>query len=202
MLSLHHCNIDFTTRLKSLSIESAMKGLLVIVICTLFSKCWGFRPLSHNGHKCARNQSRQHFSVKNFHSDDRNDRDPQVWSAGYSPNADLVEAVKEATKAAMEGLPHGGDKIDLAIVSVSSLYDGQTSPAILVPTVISTASTYGLGIQNLLGCTTGGIISSTRNDKYGIPGEGTPACFGIEAEGSPGVSVVLALLPDVHLKVS
>jgi hypothetical protein len=131
-----------------------------------------------------------------------NKSDPQVWAAGYSPKADLVEAIQEATEAAMAGLPAGGDKIDLAIVSVSSLYDGQTSPAILVPTVIATASTYGHGIQNLLGCTTGGIVSSTRNEQYGMPGEGTPACFGIETEGSPGVSVVLALLPDVQLKVS
>ena len=195
--------MSVTTRLKSFSIDSAMmKCLLVIVICTSVSKCWGFRPLSCNAHKCVRNQFRPHFSVSNVHSDDSDNRDPQVWSAGYSPNPDLVEAVKEATKAAMEGLPDGGDKIDLAIVSVSSLYDGQTSPAVLVPTVISTASTYGLGIQNLLGCTTGGIISSTRNAQYGMPGDGTPACFGIEAEGSPGVSVVLALLPDVQIKVS
>ena len=95
------------------------------------------------------------------------DPSPQVWSSGYSPKADFLEAVQEATEIAMAGLPKGGAKIDLALVSVSSLYDGQASPAILVPAVVSTASTYGSGIQNLIGCTTGGIISSVRNNYYG-----------------------------------
>ena len=188
-----------------------MKCLSVLVICACTSvlKCWAFIPLARHGHKghttLVRNQPWSHGSARKAHSDDSQASDgdhPQVWSAGYSPKADLLEAIQEATEAAMAGLPERGHKIDLAIVSVSSLYDGQTSPAILVPTVISTASSYGIGIQNLLGCTTGGIISSTRNDQYGMPGEGTPACFGIETEGSPGVSVVLALLPDVQLKVS
>lgn len=129
---------------------------------------------------------------------------PQVWSSGYSPKADFLEAIQEATEIAMAGLPKGGpgSAIDLALVSVSSLYDGQASPATLVPAVLSTASTYGNGIQNLIGCTTGGIISSVRNSYYGTVGEEMRACNGIESEGNPGVSIVLAILPDVQLKVS
>lgn len=129
---------------------------------------------------------------------------PQVWSSGYSAKADFLEAVQEATEIAMAGLPKDtpGAKIDLALVSVSSLYDGQASPAILVPAVVSTASTYGAGIQHLIGCTTGGIISSARNNNYGTVGEEMRACNGIESEGNPGVSVVLAVLPEVQLKVS
>jgi hypothetical protein len=135
-------------------------------------------------------------------SDD--DPSPQVWSSGYSPKADFLEAIQEATEIAMAGLPKCGPgaNIDLALVSVSSLYDGQASPATLVPAVLSTASTYGNGIQNLIGCTTGGIISSVRNSYYGTVGEEMRACNGIESEGNPGISIVLAILPDVKLKVS
>lgn len=143
---------------------------------------------------------------------------PQVWSTGYSAKNDLLEALQEATELAMDGLPQpptstctssddhddasasASVSISLAVVSISSLYDGQSSPSVVVPTVLSSASTYGTGIQHLLGCTTGGIISSKPNKHYG---NGAPtACTGIESEGIPGVSVVLAILPDVQLKVS
>jgi hypothetical protein len=128
--------------------------------------------------------------------------DPQVWSTGFSPKSDLLEAIQEATDIALEGLPKNGAKIDLAMVTISSLYDGQTSPSVVVPAVLSSAATYGAGIQKLVGCTTGGIISSSRNEYYGMSAEDISACVGIESEGIPGVSVVLALLPDVQLKVS
>jgi hypothetical protein len=128
--------------------------------------------------------------------------DPQVWSTGFSPKSDLLEAIQEATEIALEGLPKNGVKIDLAMVTISSLYDGQTSPSVVVPAVLSSAATYGAGIQKLVGCTTGGIISSSRNQYYGMSAEDVSACVGIESEGIPGVSVILAVLPDVQLKVS
>jgi indole-3-glycerol phosphate synthase len=119
--------------------------------------------------------------------------DPQVFSAGYSPKLNLLEALLEATNAALKQLPPGGSRIDLCIVSVSSLYDGQASPTIVVPTILNTASVYGTGIQNLIGCTAGGIISSNPATSNGI-------VVPIEAESIPGVSVTLCLLPDVQLK--
>ena len=120
--------------------------------------------------------------------------DPQVFSAGFSPKLNLLEALQEATNAALRQLPPGGSRIDLCIVSVSSLYDGQASPTIVVPTILNAASVYGAGIQNLIGCTAAGIISSMpANGSNGI-------VLPIEAEGVPGVSVTLCLLPDVQLK--
>lgn len=128
---------------------------------------------------------------------------PQVWSTGYSAKNDLLEALQEATELAMKGLPptqSDDASISLGVVSISSLYDGQSSPSVVVPTVLSSASTYGTGIQHLVGCTTGGIVSSKPNKHYG---NGAPAaCTGIESEGIPGVSIILGILPDVHLKVS
>ena len=170
---------------------------LCLLLASLSISCWGFAPLSH------RLGLRLNPLLMSSASDITTSADePQVWSSGYSPKGDFLEAIQDATEIAMAGLPKGGAKIDLAIVSVSSLYDGQASPSVLVPAVLSTASTYGAGIQNLVGCTTGGIISSVRNEEYGMVGEGKSACVGIESEGTPGVSVVLGILPDVQLKVS
>lgn len=139
--------------------------------------------------------------------------DPQVFATGYSPKPDLLEAIQEATDNAVKSLPKAVSPetgISLAIVTISSLYDGQSSPSVVVPAVLSSASVYGKGIQNLVGCTTGGVVSSITN--YDLPnspdGGGSitqqqpKSSLPIENEGLPGVSVTLSLLPDVHVKVS
>ena len=138
--------------------------------------------------------------------------EPQVLASGFSQNMDMLEAIKEAVEMAMESLPPPTEKstIDLAVVSVSSLYDGNASPSLVVPTILATASTYGNGIQNIVGSTCGGFIGSTRLvDEDAVDSEDTDAtdkedtaraCLPIEREGVPGVSIVLSLLPDVELR--
>ena len=139
-------------------------------------------------------------------------REPQVWSCGYSPKTDLLEAIQEAAEMAADGLPRVtsmDQKIDLAMISISSLYDGQSnavSPSMVVPAVLSSGATYGSGIQHLIGCTAGGIVSSLRNyfrDEDGDNGDdfNVRACNPIESEGIPGVSITFAILPDVNVKV-
>lgn len=131
--------------------------------------------------------------------------DPQVLASGYSEAMTLGDAIQEAMAMAMQALPKAtspDSKIDLAIVSTSSLYDGSASPSEVVPAVLRAAETYGKGIQTLVGSTSGGFVSSRSNmeatkDKNGM----LRSCFPVEREGVPGVSVVLCLLPDVTVKV-
>jgi small ligand-binding sensory domain FIST len=133
---------------------------------------------------------------------------PQVFASGYSPQLDLLEAIQEATNIALQALPKPEQDaaIDLALITVSSLYDGQSQPSVVVPAVLRGASVYGTGVQNLIGCTTGGIVASVANldmpqttDNYN---EVQPkACSTVESEGVPGVSVTLCLLPNVTVKV-
>lgn len=122
--------------------------------------------------------------------------EPQVLASGYSQAIEMVTALEEAVDMALEALPSAAlDKIDLAVVSVSSLYDGNASPSEVVPTLLKEAP----GIQNVIGCTSGGFISSLANFDYSPD---APACRPIEREGVPGVTVTLMVLPDVNLKVS
>ena len=159
--------------------------------------------------------------------EDVNDQiiEPQVMTTGYSQAPELVTAIREATDMALEALPpiitdedKTTKKIDLAIVSVSSLYDGNSSPSDVVPTLLEAASSYGQGIQHLVGSYSGGFISSLSNRNYldqlkeaksassAIDDEeggeaNVCACQVMEREGVPGISVVLAVLPDVKIKV-
>ena len=138
--------------------------------------------------------------------------DPQVFASGYSPKLDLFEAIQEATEIALQALPKATQEdsvIHFGMITVSSLYDGQSQPSIVVPAVLSSASVYGKGIQQLLGCTTGGIVASTANFHIDPSDDSDEddeqvqarACNTIESEGVPGVSVTLCLLPDVNVKV-
>lgn len=136
---------------------------------------------------------------------------PQVFSTGCSTNPNLVEAVREATNAALASLPpfdgaeDGG--IDLAVVVASSLYD---EPSRIVPTLLETASSYGGGVKHLVGNTAGGVIgsnsrggsssASSRAKKGGNAATAGGECRPQEVEASFAVSVTLALLPDVELR--
>jgi len=155
--------------------------------------------------------------------DDAIDVQPQVMASGFSQNMDMVEALQEAVEMALASLPPPLENsgIDLAVVSVSSLYDGNASPSLVVPTILSAASVYGTGVRNLVGSTCGGFIGSTRTagsqvaeqgENDGVLGESkkdtsdtqeksvSPSCLPVEREGVPGVSVVLSILPDVRLR--
>lgn len=131
-----------------------------------------------------------------------------MFASGYSPQLDLLEAIQEATEIALQALPKPGEHtaIDLALITVSSLYDGQSQPSVVVPAVLRSASVYGRGVQNLVGCTTGGIVTSVANldmpQTSDNDDEVQPkACSTVESEGVPGVSVTLGLLPNVNIKV-
>jgi hypothetical protein len=134
--------------------------------------------------------------------------DPQAFASGYSPKLDLLEAIQEATEIALQALPTPRDdvSIDLALVIVSSLYDGQSPPSVVVPAVLSSASVYGNGIQKLIGCTSGGIVASMANVDAPLGNKADDAvqpraCNTVESEGIPGVPVTLCLLPGVTFKV-
>jgi indole-3-glycerol phosphate synthase len=152
---------------------------------------------------------------------------PQVLASGYSQDMDMVVALKEAVDMALASLPAPDENstIDLAIVSVSSLYDGKTSPSLVVPTILTAASVYGKGVQQLIGSTIGGWISSRADPDFNgggtkrkskspnnVDDDGseddesietsenpTRACTPLEQEGIPGVSIVFCLLPDVKV---
>ena len=122
--------------------------------------------------------------------------EPLVFASGYSQAIEMTTALQEAVDMALEALPlTARDKIDLAVVSVSSLYDGNAKPSDVVPTVLQASP----GIQNLIGCTNGGFISSLANLDYTPE---SPACRPIEREGVPGVTVTFMVLPDVSVSVS
>lgn len=122
--------------------------------------------------------------------------EPLVFASGYSQAIEMTTALQEAVDMALEALPLAArDKIDLAVVSVSSLYDGNAKPSDVVPTVLQASP----GIQNLIGCTNGGFISSLANLDYTPE---SPACRPIEREGVPGVTVTFMVLPDVSVSVS
>jgi hypothetical protein len=154
-------------------------------------------------------------------SPEQAEQEPQVLATGYSQAMDMKEAIQEATDMALRALPRASSttKIDLAIISVSSLYDGNTSPSEVVPTILEAASTYGQGIQHLVGSTSGGFVSSRANldeqqQQPEQPSVGDTnddsenqeamvrSCIPIEREDVPGVSVTLCVLPDVQVKVS
>jgi len=134
------------------------------------------------------------------------DQKPQVFASGYSTQANLVDALKEAIKVAVEGLPESSGseqppKIDLAMVSVSSLYDGGiVQPATsVIPIVLDSVAEYysGASIENLIGGSAAGCISSTAT----APTEqASNSCETVELEGIPAVSVTLAMLPEVELR--
>jgi hypothetical protein len=99
---------------------------------------------------------------------------PQVISTACSQKSLLVEAVQEATERALLGLPNNNNNIDdqqqdaviidVAWVVVSSLYDGQAWSAV-VPTVYQTIQHAhpAWQLQHVVGCTTAGVISSSRD---------------------------------------
>ncbi|CAJ1947795.1 unnamed protein product [Cylindrotheca closterium] len=160
--------------------------------------------------------SRRPSASKLFMASASSPSDPQILASGYSEQMILKDAVQEAiTMAITEGLPPIIDGttqiIDLAIVSVNSLYDGSASPSEVVPTILSYAKELGYDIQNLVGSYSGGLVSSrpnpaafnnrnNNNSNDADDQEMIRSCLPIEREGVPGVSVTLCILPDVQVQ--
>ncbi len=146
---------------------------------------------------------------------------PQVFATGYSSNPSLSLALREAIDMASSNLPppsssstsysNGTDNkndnmIDLAIVFVSSLYDDVST--VLVPQLLHTVmenTLYTGGVQHVLGCTAGGVIGSTTttasvsSSSKSSSGTNFDRMRPIESEGTPAISVTLALLPQVQI---
>ncbi|CAB9499032.1 Indole-3-glycerol phosphate synthase [Seminavis robusta] len=133
---------------------------------------------------------------------------PQVVATGYSSDDDLPKAIREATAMAMESLPSNDDNddndatptmIDLAVIFVSSLYDGTFSPSLVVPSLLDAASSYGGVIQHVIGSTAGGVVGSVANTAAQAQ-KAKSNCRPAELEGTLGVSVCLFQLPGVELQ--
>jgi len=119
--------------------------------------------------------SPQHAAVSN---------EPIAVASGCSTNADLVTAIQDAVALAAESVaPNRG--VDLAVVSVSSLYDAPGST--VVPAVLAATQVAGIpSINHIIGSTVAGCVG--------------PSAQGVmEHEGIPAVSVTLAQLPDTEL---
>jgi hypothetical protein len=132
-------------------------------------------------------------------------QDPQALATGHSQAMELGDAIQEATEMALRALPKPGDdggaKIDLAIISVSDLYDGNSNPSEVVPALLKAAESYGKGIQHVVGSSMGGFVSSTPNLAPPSEDAVVRACQAVEREGIPAVAVTLCVLPDVQVKV-
>jgi len=143
-------------------------------------------------------------------SSNEDDVEPQAISTGYSQSPDLINALTEATESALSNLPSSNGaqtRIDLGMVYVSSLYDGQSQPSSVVPCVLDVCNRhYGVEgeevVQKLIGCYAGGLVGSTPIIDT-TPNEGAntgKACRPIESEGTPGIVVTLCVLPDTNIQ--
>ena len=97
------------------------------------------------------------------------------WASAISENESLKNAIREATRKVKEDLD--GQDPDLLLAFVSNAHQGQYGR---VPSYISDT----LPIDNLIGCSGGGVIGEGR-----------------EVENRPAVSITGAILPDVHLNL-
>jgi hypothetical protein len=133
--------------------------------------------------------------------DDNAAIEPQAIATGYSQNPDLSSAIKEAATAALKSLPAKLDRnqIDLGLVYISSIYDGQSTPTTVVPEIVDTVNDYygaegDSVLQKLIGCYSGGLVGCKEPK---IVGE----VNAVESEGASGVVINFCLLPDTTIKV-
>ena len=126
--------------------------------------------------------------------------EPQAISTGYSSHPDLLDAIQEATKVALEGLPSlSRNQIDLGMIHVSSIYDGQYSPTVVIPAILDACTTFYKGIvddqvlKKLVGCYAGGVIGKSNK-------QSTTNFTPIENEGGAGVVITMFLLPDTAIR--
>ena len=146
-----------------------------------------------------------------------------AFSSGASTKSDLVQAITEAVDIALESLPRGGCRIDLGIVSVSSLYDGGPFPlaTTVVPAILAAIQVYNdklidnqqqptssFTLQNLMGSSVAGCIASIPTTTRAAAATAsatdmfaTRACQPMEYEGVPAVAITLCVLPDTNVKV-
>eukprot|EP00557_Chaetoceros_sp_GSL56_P000242 CAMPEP_0176501240 /NCGR_PEP_ID=MMETSP0200_2-20121128/14050_1 /TAXON_ID=947934 /ORGANISM="Chaetoceros sp., Strain GSL56" /LENGTH=1026 /DNA_ID=CAMNT_0017900103 /DNA_START=71 /DNA_END=3151 /DNA_ORIENTATION=+ len=133
------------------------------------------------------------------------DVQPQAMATGYSQNPDLILATEEATRQALAYLPTGAN-IDLGLVFVSSIYDGQYSPTVIVPTIVDTCQTENFSLSKLIGCSAGGIIGTKEQQPHDSAAADLHArrsqrsIQAVENEGGAGVVVTLCVFPDTKIR--
>ena len=97
------------------------------------------------------------------------------WASAISEHESMKNAIREATQKVKEDLDDQAP--DLLLAFVSNAHQGQYGR---VPSYIAET----LPIDNLIGCSGGGVIGEGR-----------------EVENQPAVSITGALLPDVNLNL-
>lgn len=125
--------------------------------------------------------------------------DPIVFASGSSTKSDLVEALSEAVNTAVQSLPKvDEDKrvINLAMVSVSSLYDGGIhQPAtVVVPTLLQGLADNAWTLEELIGSSAAGCIGSAPSTSV------NSSCRPSEWESLPSVTVTFCILPNVKVQ--
>ena len=183
-----------------------LKSFTLLTFCALHCVL-GFNP----HHLITRNKSFLHNIAKekrpsSLTSRSINDHDgekaiePQAIATGYSQNPDLSSAIKEATTAALEALPPKlhRDQIDLGLVYISSIYDGQSTPTSIVPEIVDIVNDYyrtegeSTILQKLIGCYSGGLVGCKESKIIGQANT-------IESEGASGVVINLCIMPEANL---
>jgi indole-3-glycerol phosphate synthase len=149
----------------------------------------GFQPLSiTNRQQQFRSSAR---SVIIAHQTKDTTEAPTIVATGSSTNPDILKALQEATDQALVAFPT--QHVDLAFVSVSSLYDAAQSTT--VPVLLAALQHAGnRTLGHLIGSSVAGCISSTPLMN------GMSSCQPVEWEGQPAVSITLCSLPNVQFK--
>ena len=80
-------------------------------------------------------------SLSSLPSSSSSNNPPLAFASSLSYNPSLPEALQSSLLQALKDLPDNlpNDKVDLAIVSVSSVYDATSSMSIVVPTIVEAA---------------------------------------------------------------
>lgn len=140
------------------------------------------------------------FAATNSDLDSSTAASPQAIGTGYSQNPDILFALEEATKAALASLPPDAN-IDLGIVYISSLYDGQCSPTKIVPAIIASVDGTHRSLQKLIGCSAGGLVGSKHSSSQSSSSSSSsPSISTVESEGEAGVTISLCVLPDTQIQ--
>jgi len=185
--------------------------LLSLEMAVLASLAHGFMPIAQqpsrkalqNEHSMSKDHiapvttatSSQRMSSTSLSSsllDDDAEEQPQAVATGYSQNTDMVVALEEATQAALLSLPPGA-QIDLGLAYVSSIYDGQHSPTLIVPTIVEMCKVNGHEVQKLIGCNAGGLVGTK-------PNTGGARASTVESEGLAGITVTFMVLPSTSIQ--
>jgi small ligand-binding sensory domain FIST len=179
-----------------------MKTMKILVLSLLCLVSSSFVPHSQSSiHTSSNRQAHVDVASSPSSNGDHDIVAPQVIATGYSSDDNLPKAIREATELALDALPEATTAtscIDLAVIFVSSLYDGTFSPSMVVPSLLEAASSYGAGIKHVIGSTAGGVVGSVAN--MDPTSKNGARCLPAELEGTLGVSVCLFQLPNVQLQ--